>query len=71
VKTELLVATATSTTCPFKGDASYWTLVLDGTEHEDVVWSYEAPIPGMERIAGMLCFYNERADVLVDGELPS
>jgi uncharacterized protein (DUF427 family) len=68
VRTDLLVATESSTTCPFKGAASYWTLELDGRRYEDIVWSYETPIPEMAEITGLLSFYNERVDVvLVDG----
>ena len=69
VKMELLVPTENSSTCPFKGDASYWSVVLDGVEHKNLVWSYETPIPGMESITALLSFYNERVDVYVGGEL--
>jgi uncharacterized protein (DUF427 family) len=69
VKTELLVPSDRSTTCPFKGDASYWSLALDGTQYDDLVWSYETPIAGMEAIIGLLSFYNERVNLYVDGEL--
>ncbi len=69
VKMELLVPTDNSSTCPFKGDASYWSVVLDGVEHKNLVWSYETPIPGMEPITALLSFYNERVDLYVGGEL--
>ena len=62
VRTEYLRPTATKTTCPFKGEASYWSVVLDGEVHEDLVWSYETPIPTVDDIAGLLCFYAERVD---------
>jgi uncharacterized protein (DUF427 family) len=65
VRTELLVPTDTTTTCPFKGAASYWTLELDDRRHDDIVWSYEAPIPEMAEIAGLLSFYNDRAEIVV------
>jgi uncharacterized protein (DUF427 family) len=69
VRTELLQNTDKATSCPFKGGASYWSLRLDdGTTHDDLVWSYEDPIPGMEAIAGRLAFFDERVDVSVDGE---
>ena len=68
VRMDLLVATEHSTTCPFKGDASYWTLDLEHSRHENVVWSYEAPISSLPEIAELLCFYNERVDLVVDGE---
>jgi len=65
VRTDLLSRTDTSTTCPFKGAASYWSLELDGERHEDLVWSYEAPIPEMTEIAGLLSFYNDRVEITV------
>ena len=68
VRMELLVSTEHSTTCPFKGDASYWTLELDDTRHENIVWSYEEPIASLPEIAGLVCFYNERVELVVDGE---
>ena len=68
VRMDLLVATQHATNCPFKGDASYWTLELGGTRHENIVWSYEAPIESMPELAGLLCFYNERVELVVDGE---
>jgi uncharacterized protein (DUF427 family) len=62
VRTEYLRPTATKTTCPFKGEASYWSVDLDGDVHKDLVWSYESPIPAAAGIAGLLCFYAERVD---------
>jgi uncharacterized protein (DUF427 family) len=53
------------TTCPFKGQASYWSVVVDERVHDNVVWSYEEPIRGAEGIAGLLCFYNERVELTV------
>jgi uncharacterized protein (DUF427 family) len=68
VRTELLRATDTSTRCPYKGQASYWSLEVEGRTHDDVVWSYETPIPEAEAITGLLCFYNERVDLVVGGQ---
>jgi uncharacterized protein (DUF427 family) len=68
VRTELLRRTETMTHCPFKGDASYWSAQVGGKTYEDVVWSYEAPIPGAEGIAGLMCFYPERVEQTVSGE---
>jgi uncharacterized protein (DUF427 family) len=45
--------------CPFKGDASYWT--VGGAEN--VAWSYEEPKPGVEAIRGLLAFYPDRVTV--------
>ena len=62
VHTEYLQPTATRTTCPFKGEASYWSVAVDGDVHEDLVWSYETPIPEAAGITGLMCFYAERVD---------
>ena len=53
--------------CPFKGQASYWSVRTPAGEHHDLVWSYEDPIEAAARVAGYLCFYNERVDVTIDG----
>jgi len=63
VRTELLQPTARQTTCPFKGQASYWSAHVGGQLYPDLVWSYETPIPSAEQIAGLLCFYNERVEL--------
>jgi uncharacterized protein (DUF427 family) len=55
------------TTCPFKGQASYHCLRIDGTSHPDLAWYYPDPIPEVAQIAGMLSFYPHRAQILVDG----
>jgi uncharacterized protein (DUF427 family) len=68
VRTELLIATDSETTCPFKGQASYWSVEVDGRRHDDLVWSYEAPIPSAEGITGLLSFYNDRVELVVDGD---
>jgi uncharacterized protein (DUF427 family) len=68
VRTELLEPTSRTTTCPFKGEASYWSLRVGDEVHDDLVWSYEAPLPEVREIAGRLCFYNEKVDLIVDGE---
>ncbi len=68
VRIDLLRATDTATTCPFKGQASYWSAQVGGETYEDVVWSYETPIPEAEGITGLMCFYPERVEVAVSGE---
>jgi uncharacterized protein (DUF427 family) len=66
VRMELLRPIDKTSTCPFKGEASYWSLDLDGEIHDAIAWSYEHPIPGAEDITGLMCFYNERVDLVVD-----
>jgi uncharacterized protein (DUF427 family) len=51
--------------CPFKGDASYWT--VGGLE--DVAWSYEEPKPEVEAIRGRLAFYPDRVSIEVPGDV--
>ena len=68
VRTELLRPTSSETTCPFKGQASYWSAEVDGETHEDLVWSYENPIPQAEGITGLMCFYPERVELTIDGQ---
>ena len=52
-----------STHCPYKGDASYWTLTMDGDVAENVAWSYEEPFPSVEGIRGRLAFYPNKVEV--------
>lgn len=53
------------THCPYKGQASYYTIMRDRQIIENAVWSYEDPLPGMSRIAGRLAFYPEHFDFQV------
>ena len=59
-----LVRTAQRTHCPYKGDASYWTIVVGERRSENAVWSYETPLPSMAAIAGYLAFYDDRVDAI-------
>jgi uncharacterized protein (DUF427 family) len=68
VRTDLLHATDLRTTCPFKGEASYWSAEVGGQVYNDLVWSYETPIRGAEQIAGLMCFYPDRVELTVDGQ---
>ncbi len=68
VRTDLLRPLNMNTTCPFKGEASYWTLEVNGEVLDGVAWSYETPIRDAEQIAGRLAFYNDRVDLRLDGE---
>lgn len=68
VRFDLLEATETVTACPYKGTARYWSVVIDGNRHEDVVWGYDTPLPESMGVAGTVCFYNEKVTLLVDGQ---
>ena len=65
VRMDLLTPTDTATHCPYKGQAEYWTVGA----HADIAWSYRTPLPESEQVAGLICFYNEKADIYVDGVL--
>ncbi len=55
--------------CPYKGQASYYHLKVGDREIKDAIWYYVYPTPESALIQGRLCFYNEKVDVFIDGEL--
>ncbi|CAM3910955.1 DUF427 domain-containing protein [Kibdelosporangium persicum] len=67
VRMDLLEPSPTRTACPYKGEASYYSVRLGDTLHEDVVWYYDTPLPESQKITGMVAFYNEKVDIFVDG----
>jgi uncharacterized protein (DUF427 family) len=69
VRFDLLVATDTESHCPYKGKAEYWSARIGDRLERDLVWSYRTPLPESERVAGLVCFYNEKVDLFIDGEL--
>ncbi|MDB5511990.1 MAG: hypothetical protein JWR08_1473 [Enterovirga sp.] len=50
--------------CPYKGDATYFTVTAGGLERRDAAWSYEAPFEGAKAIAGHLAFYPNKVDAI-------
>ncbi len=68
VRMDLLRPSDTSTHCPYKGSAAYWSVDTGTRVHKDVVWIYRTPLPESQKIAGLACFYNERVDIYLDGE---
>jgi uncharacterized protein (DUF427 family) len=66
VKQDVLTRTGTSTYCPFKGDASYYSVTAAGDTVDDVIWTYEHPFPAVAAIAGHVAFYPNKAEVSVD-----
>ena len=68
VQIQLLRPTTFHPTCPFKGEASYWSLDVDGEIHDGIAWSYETPTVQAANVKGMLSFYPDRTEVTVDGE---
>ena len=57
-----LTPTAHHTHCPYKGDASYFTIAVGGRTAENAVWSYEQPFPAVAEIKEYLAFYPNRVD---------
>lgn len=69
VRLDLLRASDRRTHCPYKGEARYYSVAVDGSVHHDLVWYYTAPLRESAPIAGMLAFHDERLDLYVDGVL--
>jgi uncharacterized protein (DUF427 family) len=68
VRMDMLTAVETTTACPYKGAATYWSASAGGEEHPVLAWTYEEPLAEVGRIAGLVCFFDERVDLDVDGE---
>jgi uncharacterized protein (DUF427 family) len=69
VRMDLLRPSATQTHCPYKGTAAYWSVDTGQDVHPDFAWIYRTPLPESQKIAGLACFYNEKVDLFLDGEL--
>jgi uncharacterized protein (DUF427 family) len=63
-----LVASDTVTSCPYKGRTTgYWSVKLGEEVFADLAWTYDFPTGPLLAIAGLVAFYNEKVDLLVDG----
>ena len=69
VRTDLLLPSDKHTRCAYKGLASYCSLRVDGEVLEDLVWYYPEPTREAAGIKDLLCFFNEKVDLELDGEL--
>jgi uncharacterized protein (DUF427 family) len=65
----LFSRTAHVTHCPYKGDAAYFSLNVDGRASENAVWTYETPYPAMAEIKAYLAFYPSRVDRIEEGDV--
>lgn len=72
VRTDLLHRTDTTSWCNYKGAATYWTVAVGEIVVEDLVWSYEEPLPESTPIAGHLCFDPDKAGgpVTIEAAVP-
>jgi uncharacterized protein (DUF427 family) len=68
VRMDLLTPSSLHTECPYKGVASYYHVTTGTETHENLVWWYPFPVAESNKIAGYVCFYNEKVDIVVDGE---
>jgi len=68
VHLERLQRSDAHTACPYKGRADYFGVLSDEGLVENIAWCYETPITEAAKIAGRLCFYDEKVDVTIDGE---
>ena len=58
----LLQRTDHKTHCPYKGDASYYSIRADGRVAENAIWTYEQPLDDVAEITGYVAFYPNRVD---------
>jgi uncharacterized protein (DUF427 family) len=68
LRADLLRPSSTLTRCPYKGTAEYYSVEAGGQVYKDLIWTYPTPLPESVKIAGLVCFYDDRAEVYVDGE---
>lgn len=66
-----LERTARTTYCPFKGDASYYSIHTDEGLLDNAVWTYEEPHPAMAEIKEYVAFYPDRVEVVEVSEIPA
>jgi uncharacterized protein (DUF427 family) len=66
VRVELLPGTV-QTTCAYKGHATHYTVVVGDQQLVDIAWSYLEPLDDATAVKGLICFYQERLDVVLDG----
>lgn len=64
---EYLLPSPTKTICPYKGEASYWSVLAGDRRADDAAWAYMAPLPQCAAIKGYFCFYPEKVEVEVEG----
>lgn len=62
VRSEAIERTEHASFCPFKGEASYWTIKTATREEANAVWSYEQPFPEVMGLSGLMAFYADRVE---------
>ncbi len=64
VRMDLMEQTDHRTHCPYKGDASHFTVTAGGLVRENAAWSYEEPFASVGGIAGHVAFYPNKVDAI-------
>jgi uncharacterized protein (DUF427 family) len=68
VEMGLLVQTELSTHCPYKGDATHFSMPIAGERSANIAWSYETPDEAVAEIAGHIAFYSDRVVTVEEWE---
>ena len=63
-----LTPSGTRIFCAYKGQASYWSAASGGRTVPDIDWTYQQPQHDAAQVRGLIAFFNERLDLIVDGE---
>lgn len=66
----VLERTSHRTICPYKGTASYWSIMGAGSKGANIAWSYESPLQDAAQLTGLIAFYDERTTINVEGKGP-
>ena len=69
VRTELLAPRTPSPTARTRARPPTGRWINGHGVHPDLVWIYRTPLPESQKVAGLACFYNEKVDLYIDGEL--
>jgi uncharacterized protein (DUF427 family) len=64
------LAPSTRTYCAYKGQASYWSAAIGDRVVPDLGWTYQQPLGDAARVRGLIAFFNERLDIIVDSGRP-
>jgi uncharacterized protein (DUF427 family) len=64
---DLLTPTGTTSVCAYKGPARYWSATIGDATIAAVAWTYQEPHNYAVAVRALVCFFNERVDISVDG----
>ena len=69
VRMDVLRESDTTTQCPYKGLATYYSVAVGEQMSADIAWTYVFPVPEAPRLEQLIAFYDERVDTFINGEL--